>query len=425
MVGLRHCCPARILLYEAHGIDSTAKETFPNVIHRNGANVVRHHPTVLEDLMKAIPWGHFDRLVSQRRANATVRSFDSRDHLTAMIGAALGGLNGLRQTVAGLLPGAGALRLIGSKPPRRSTLADANRQRDAGLFFDLLMAMLPCLDRTGRRDLCNAVRLIDSTQVNLGLRMRKWVGLHRGEPTAKIHVVYDPRAGQPVYFALTPAKMSDIDAARRLLPIEPNATYVFDLGYYDFGWFATLRDKNCKFITRLKCNKPLRQIERRTVHSNETIISDLTGRLPERLAASRRNPFNGVGREVVVRVDAKRTLRLFTNDLTSPASLIADLYKERWQIELFFKWIKQNLRIARFMGTSENAVRIQIATAMIAYILIRIAQAKRALTNPASIILTVVRGQLFTRKDLTDLLSPPPIRQTKANPQLMLFAARP
>jgi hypothetical protein len=384
---------------------------------------VRHHPTVFENLTKWIPWGTFDRLVSARHADDKTRSFDSRDHLTAMVGAALGGLNGLRQSVAGLLPGRGPLHLMGTKPPCRSTLADANRDRDPELFFDLLMAMLPCLQRADRREMRDAVRLIDSTQVNLGLRMCKWVGLHRGEPTAKIHVVYDPRAGQPVYFALTPAKVSDIAAARKLLPIEAGATYVFDLGYYDFAFFAKLRDNNCTFVTRLKCNTQLREVEQRALAHGGSVVSDSTGRLPERLAASRRNPFGGVGREVVVQIDANRTLRLFTNDLTSPAETVADLYKERWQIELFFKWIKQNLRIARFMGTSENAVRTQIATAFIAYMLIHLAQAKLAVAHRASIILTVVRGQLFTRRPLAYLLDPPPIPRRGPNPQLALWPA--
>lgn len=281
---------------------------------------MRHEPTILEDLMKAIPWGAFDRLVAARRANDKPRSFDSRDHLTAMIGAALGGLSGLRQTVAGLLPGRGPMHLMGTQPPRRSTLADANRQRDPGLFLDLLMAMLPCLDRTDRREMRNAARLIDSTQVNLGRRMCKWVGPHRGEPTAKIHVVYDPRAGQSVYFALTPAKVSDIAAARRMLPIEAGATDVFDLAYYDFAWFAKPRDNNRTFVTRLKCNTRMREVRHRAVAAGGPIVSDRTGRLAARLAASRRNPFGDVGREVVVEIDAKRTLRLFTNDLTSSRS---------------------------------------------------------------------------------------------------------
>lgn len=389
---------------------------------------MRHEPSVFGALVNDIPWGVFDRLVKARDAERGLRTFGSRDHLIAMLGSALGGLNGLRQTTAGLAPGRGALRLMGGAAPHRSTLADANRQRDPALFFDLFQAMLPCLHRTGRRAMGEVVRLIDSTQVNLGLRMRQWVGLHRSEPTAKIHVVHDPRAGQPTYFAITAAKVSDIKAARDLLPIEPGATYVFDLGYYDFAWWAKLRDQGCRFVTRLKSNTKLREAECRAVAAEGTaegtIVSDRTAWLPERLAGYHHNPFGSLGREVVVTISRKRTLRLFTNDLQSSAEAIASLYKERWQIELFLKWIKQNLKIARFMGTTENAVRIQVATALIAYLLIRLAQAKLAVQHQACTILTIVKGQMFTRIPLAFLLDPPPTPRRRPQPQLAFLPAK-
>ncbi len=318
---------------------------------------------------------------------------------------------------------------MGRATPRRSTLADANRRRDRGLFVSLLQTMLPRLHRTLRRDIGDVVRLIDSTQVNLGLRMRRWIGLHRSEPTAKIHVVYDRRAGQPVYFDLTSAKVNDITAAKQRLPIEPGAIYVFDLGYYDFGWWAQMRDQGCEFVTRLKRNTPLRDVETRSVSPGTAVQSDRTGRLPERLAKSRRNPFDGIGRETVIRISTGRTPRLFTNDLNSPAEVIADLYKERWQIELFFKWIMQNLRISRFMGSTESAVRIQIATAMIAYILVRLAYvkqaAKRQAAHSATTLLTAIRGHLFARQQIDHLLDPQPPPRAGPDPQLGLRLCNP
>lgn len=385
---------------------------------------MRHQPTVFETLLQPISWPAFDRLVERHQADQRARSFDSRDHLVAMIGAALGGLHGLRQTVAGLRPGSGALHLLGREPPSRSTLADANRNRPAGLFMDCLQMVLACLHRQARRDITDAVRLIDSTQVNLGLRMRRWIGLHCDEPMAKIHVVHDPREDRPVYFALTSARINDITAAKELLPIEPGATYVFDMGYYDFGWWARLRDAGCRIVTRLKSNTPLTYLDSREVTPGGAVLSDRTGRLPSRLAASRRNPFDSVCREIVVRIDTGRKLRLFTNDLTSPAEQIADLYKERWQIELFFKWIKQNLRIERFMGTSENAVRIQIATALIAYVLLRLANATLTVAHSVVILLTVIRGQLFSRKPLEHLLRPPRRPPPPPDRQLSFFPGK-
>ena len=264
---------------------------------------------------------------------------------------------------------------MGGKAPARTTLADANRQRSADFFVALLLTFIGCVNnRINRRQLKSDVRLIDATHVDLGPRMERWFSLYQGRAAAKIHGVYDPAAQRPVYFALTEARMNDIPAAKDLLPIEPGATYVFDLGYYDFAWWAALAAASCVFVTRLKSNTQLRDATERAVPPSDVVLSDREGYLPKRLAHNRRNPFGQKGREIVIRIDNGKILRLFTNDLTSPAEEIAALYKERWQIELFFKWIKQNLRITKFMGTSENAIRTQIAVAFIAYLLVRLMQ---------------------------------------------------
>ena len=392
---------------------------------------MRHDPTVLEQVVQHVPWGVFDRLVAEHGADAGVRGFDSRNHFLALLAAALGGHHGLRPTVAALAPHRGALRLMGGKPPARSTLSEAGARRPAALFMALFQAMLPILaGRAQRQQMQEVIRLIDATQLDVGARMQGWLGLHRGQTAAKLHVVYDPRAARPVYFDITPARLNDITWAQRALSIEAGATYVFDLGYYDFGWFAKLAAADCHFVTRLKVNTPLREIEERklppavTREGEGVVLADRFGRLPARLAASRRNPFDQRAREVVVRITTGKILRLFTNDLTSPAETIAALYKERWQIELFFKWIKQNLRISRFIGTSENAVRAQIAVAMIAFLLLRFIHEQQKFAPPASIFLLVIRCHLFTRRPCNELLNPPPKVKPPPNPQLNLFIGK-
>ena len=135
--------------------------------------------------------------------------------------------------------------------------------------------------------------------------------------------------------------------------------YVFDMAYYDFAWWAALDRAGCRFVTRLKTNTHLRATIEQPVDEDGDILSGRIGLLSERMARSRRNPFCDPLREIVVRIDTGRTIRLVTNDLDAPASEIADLYKQRWQIELFFRWLKQNLKIRHFFGASENAVRIQ------------------------------------------------------------------
>jgi hypothetical protein len=375
---------------------------------------MRHPPTLLEQVVTGFPWHRFEHHVRQHNADARHRGFDSRKHFIALLAGSLGGHQGLRPQIAALAPNSGALRLLGGHAPARSTLADAMRDRPATLFLDLLKELVGHANRSIRRDIRSAVRLIDSTYLGLGQRMQRWLGLHKGKVAAKLHVVYDPAAQKPVYFDITPARINDNTAAKNLLPIEPRATYVFDLGYYDFTLWAKLIAAGCTFVTRLKSNTLLRQAKPREVTPGGAILSDQVGCLSERLAASRRNPFQGQGREIKVRIDNGKVLRLFTNDLTSPADDIAALYKERWQIELFFKWIKQNLKITRFMGNSENAVRSQIAVAFIAYLLVRLMQVKQSQAYPAVHILLIIRTHLFVRRPIEDLLDPR--RQTVPKP---------
>jgi hypothetical protein len=386
---------------------------------------MRHQATLFEQVVEHFPWQRFDHYVRKHNADRRQRSFTSRQHFLALLAGTLGGQHGLRALVAALAPNSGALRLLGGKAPARSTLAEATRTRPADLFVDLLQELIAQLNRPARRALRGAVRLIDATYLGLGPRMQRWLGLHQGHVAAKLHVVFDPGAQKPVFFALTPARLNDITAAKCLLPIEPGATYVFDLGYYDFAWWAQLVAAGCSFVTRLKSNTALREAQPRAVAPGGNVLADQTGYLPERLAASRRNPFHHKGREITIRIDSGKLLRLFTNDLTSPAEEIAALYKERWQIELFFKWIKQNLKITRFIGTSENAIRTQIAVAFIAYLLVRLMQLKQPVPPPAVLILLIVRTHLFVRRPLAALLDPrqppQPRARSPAN-QLWLLA---
>ena len=229
-----------------------------------------------------------------------------------------------------------------------------------------------------------------------------WATFSAGVCSAKAHVVYDPDADQPLYLMVTPANVNDIVAAKQM-PIEPRSTYVFDLGYYDYGFFASLHKAGCRFVTRLKVNTPFTVVQERPVAADSPVLSDRIGLLPTRLARSRKNPMADLVREVRVRTETGKILRVFTNDLTASAQEIADLYKRRWAIELFFRWVKQTLKIGHFLGTSENAVRTQIAVALIAFMLLRLAHEASG----------VVAGLLaFARLIRANLMERPPDRRT-------------
>ena len=233
-----------------------------------------------------------------------------------------------------------------------------------------------------------------------------------------LHVVFDPLASRATCFAVSAARVNDVTAAKRF-PIEPGARYVFDKGYYCFAFWANLAAAGCHFVTRLKTNTPVRVTRtRRLPKAAPHILKDQIGHLPERLAASRKNPFAQPIRVVTVEISTGRVLSLATNDLTAPATEIADLYKSRWQVELFFKWVKQNLKLHHFLGASRNAVTLQVIAALIAHLLVRLAQLQGRSRLPAQAILRLSTLTLFQRRPLNDLLREPPPQNTQPPRQL-------
>jgi hypothetical protein len=370
-------------------------------------------------VLKRVPWTAFDKLADEQGTDAAARSFTSRQHLTTLLFAQLSGAGSLREIEATMASHQGRLYHAGAVAPKRSTFADANRARDFRVFSGLFEIMLAQAGRGMRRKMADAVRLIDSTGLRLSGVGAEWARFSTSVFGAKAHVVYDPDLGRPIYHAVTAANVNDITAAKEM-PIEVGATYVFDLGYYDFAFWAKLDALGCRLVTRFKTNTPLNEPRDLPLPPGSTPVSDRIGFLPARQAMNRKNPMQDAVREIVVRTETGQTLRLFTNDLDAPAQEIADLYKRRWRIELFFRVMKQTLKTAKFLGRSENAVRIQIAVALIAYLLLR---ALQQITNDAYGFLELVRlvrTNLMHRKDPTRLRKPPPPPPLDSN-QLQLF----
>ena len=367
---------------------------------------MRHQNTVIHSVLKHLPWHCLDRSVEKYGADELSRTLTTKQHVIALLYGQMSGATSLREIVTGMESHAARLYHLGSGPVKRATLSDANSNRPWQVFGELCTQMLAQAHRGLRRTLKDAVRLIDSTSLKLSSLSADWATFSTDVFGAKAHIVYDPQADRPVYFAVTAAKVNDITAAKAM-PIEAGVTYVYDLGYYDFGWWAALDEAGCRFVTRLKKNTPFTAVHENPVPKAGHIISDRIGHLPARLAKSRKNPLQGPVREVVVVSDAGAILRIVTNDLDAPATEITDLYKQRWQIELFFRWVKHTLRIKRFIGVSENAVRIQIAIALIAFVLLRLAQATQNAVQSPLAFARLVRTNLMHRRPLDRLLQPP------------------
>ena len=371
---------------------------------------MRHQNSVFHSVLKHIPWQEFDRLVETHEADARVRRLTTKSQFVALLYGQLSGAAGLREIVTGLESHAARLYHLGADPVRRSTLSDANALRPVAVFSELLATLMRQAHRGLRRKLAETTYLIDATGVRLNAYSAGWARFSAGVCGAKMHVIYDPDADCPIYAAVSAAKVNDITVAQQM-PIEPGATYVFDLGYYDYRWWAKLDAAQCRIVTRFKSNTPLALVEELPVPEGSDILSDRIGFLPARQAKSRRNPMQDAVREVRVATETGKILRILSNDLDASAQEIADLYKRRWAIELFFRWVKQTLKITRFVGTSENAVRIQIAVALIAFLLLRLAQAAQTVVQSPIAFARLVRANLMHRRRIDRLLEldPPPI----------------
>lgn len=370
---------------------------------------MRHHNSVFHDLLKRVPWAAFERLVTVHGADKHVRRLSTKTQLIALLYGQLAGAVSLREIAGGLESHAGRLYHLGARPASRSTLADANAKRSSAVFAGLFAELVARAGRGLRRSVGEATYLIDATGVRLSGAGSQWARFSHQACGAKVHVVYDADGERPIYAAVTPANVNDITAARAM-PIEPGATYVFDLGYYDFGWWARMDQAGCRIVTRFKSHTPLAVTHEQAVGQTGPVLSDRIGLLPVRQAASRKNPFSDPVREITVRTHTGKVLRILSNDLDAPAQQIADLYKRRWAIELFFRWIKQTLKIRHFLGNSENAVRIQIAVALIAFLLLRMAQADQKDVKSPLAFARLIRANLMHRRRTDRLLT------TKSHP---------
>ena len=333
-------------------------------------------------------------------------------HLKCLLFAQWAGLTSLRQIVAGLGAHSRSFYHLNLRKPCRSTLADANAERPAAVFRDIAMALIPIAAGALRQESEALIRLLDATPIPLKGDGFAWAEANARTRGLKLHLVYDPRQNRPVWFDVTSAKVDDV-VAGRTMPVEPGATYIFDKGYTDYRWWSEILAAGAAFVTRRKYNAHCRLVAEHTA-AGENILADRLIKIGHRQprGGAPLNPLYDVSlREIVVaRPDHDQPLYLLTNDLQRPAVEIAQLYKERWDIELLFKWLKQNLKISSFLGCNQNAVRTQIYVALIDFMLLRILHhtAARADKDSTALLLTHIKFGLFNAFSLCQSKTPPP-----------------
>jgi len=352
------------------------------------------------ELLQYLPQGGLDQIIEKHKADRYVKRFGCRKLLTTMIVAQLSEARSLRALEVSINQHRNHHYHLGLEQISRSTLAEANEKRNPVVFEELAKLLMRTAGRTIRSQREELLYLLDSTCIPLIGRGLQWAGeMATRIPGLRLHLLYASNQQLPVYFTITGENVPDVAEGRKIA-IERGATYVFDKGYCDYGWWSRIDAAGGCFITRLKKNAAVR-VERTRALDPEvsSVLSDCEVTFKHASnRAGHRNTYAGatVRRIEVARPDGQ-TLVLITNDLQSSAAKIAALYKERWQIELFFKWLKQNLRIKKFLGQSLNAIRIQLLTALIAYLLIIV---KKAATKTAQTLRELrdeLRSGLFLR----------------------------
>src|SRR5947208_15072579 len=392
---------------------SWAKIVSPNMILRSA---VPYTPTAFQRLLEPLDRRGIARAVAAHDGDHGVGRGDNawtcERHLKSLLFAQLAGLTSLRQIVTGLAAQSRWFYHLNLRTPCRSTLADANTERPAAVFRDIAQALIPVAAGALRGEGEALIRLLDATPIPLKGDGFPWAEANARTRGLKLPLLYDSRQRRPVWFDVTSAKIEDV-VAGRAIPLEKGATYVFDKGYTEYRWRSQIIDAGAVFVTRRKRNAQCRDIREQPAAGNG-IVAD------RRLKIGYRQPRGGAPvnplyqaelREIVVaRPDHEQPLYLLTNDLKRPATDIAQLYKERWDIELLFKWLKQNLKIRRFLGRSENAVRIQIYVALIAFLLLHILHhtAARSFKDSTALLLTQLKIGLFNPFNLRKTARPPP-----------------
>ena len=373
-----------------------------------------HHSTILRQIVAFLPRHEFDALAKNHHHGQKFRSFNRWSQFMAMCIGQLSGRASLRDLVMNLAAQSSKLYHLGIKPCSRPTLARVNEQQPASLYEAVFHKLLQqCRQFAPRRrfKFNGKLYLLDATVIDLCLSVFPWATFRKTKGAIKLHVGLDGDGYLPEFLDLTNGKSHEIKWAKTL-KLPPGSMAVFDMGFTDYKWFQTLMENKIFFVTRLKRNARGQGLSKRPGRKAKGVTADqaiLLGKMSQPLRKiCYQDPETG------------KELTFVTNAGHLDARTIADLYKERWQIELFFKWIKSNLKIKTFLGTSRNAVLTQIWIALIVYLLLAFLKFKAKLCASLQQILRLLQLNLFERRNLIDLFKPPE-KQPAVSPQLLLF----
>jgi len=364
--------------------------------------------TLFAQIMDFVPWTSFRRIVARYGGDHRVRTLNCAEQFRVMAFAQLTWRESLRDIEVCLSAQATKLYHMGLREAvARSTLADANESRDWRIWADFAQVLI----RRARRlyagdslgsELANTVYALDSTTIDLCLSVFPWAHFQLTKAAVKMHTLLDLRGNIPSFIYVSDGKLHDVNVLDLLVP-EPGAFYVMDRGYIDFARLHVLHQAGAFYVTRAKSNFDIRRVYSDATDRSTGVICDQTIAFNGRLAAK---DYPERLRRIRFKIpESGKTLVFLTNNTALPALTIAALYKSRWQVELFFKWVKQHLRIKRFYGTSENAVKTQIWTAVTIYVLVAIVKKELHLDASLYTLLQIISVTVFEKMPLQQALT--------------------
>lgn len=383
--------------------------------------------TLFAQVMEFVPWTSFARIVARYSGDARVSTLPSTEHFRIMAYAQLTWRESLRDIEATLSANATKLYGMGLRQAvRRSTLADANERRDWRIWADFAAVLIRRANKLYADDplgldvnISGKVYALDSSTIDLCLSLFDWAAFRTTKAAIKLHTLLDLRGSIPSFIHISDGKLGDVNVLD-ILPLEAGAFYVMDRGYLDFARLYTMHQAGAFFVTRAKSNFNARRVYSAKVDKATGVVCDQSVALNGFKAAK---DYPEHLRRVRFKDPTGKTLIFLTNNTALPAPVIAQLYKNRWQVELFFKWIKQHLRIKKFLGTSENAVKTQIWCAIATYVLIAIVKKELQLKSSLYTCLQILSVSVFEKTQVSCALQADDLQNQSApiSNQLILF----
>jgi len=374
-----------------------------------------HCSTVLSQIVRIFPRHEFLTLANKYHVGQKFRSFSRWTQFVALLTAQLTGRDSLRDIVDNMSAQAGKLYHLGVKPFSRATLSRANETQPHQMYEELFQRLLVrCQNLAPKKrfKIKEKLYLLDASMIELTLSLFPWAKYQKSKGAAKLHIGLDADGYLPAFVDLTEGKEHEINMAREL-ELPKGSYVVFDRGYTDYSWYQDLCEEDIRFVTRLKSNAVTIPGLKRRGRKSPGVLLDQQVQL---------KGTNGTYRKIVyLDEETDITYEFLTNALDIPAATVAELYKERWQIELFFKWIKQNLKVKSFLGTSRNAVMTQIWIALCAYLVLAFLKFQSKIGHSMQQMLRLLQLNLFERRDFMGLFAPLRTKKTLCDKQLVLI----